>query len=127
MTQRSTQRGQSLIEFGAFITLFVVIALGLITFGHAFMVANMITHAARDGARLAANWTPRGTCHGLDDTNTVALQTQVTNEIAAVTGAAMTVHVTQNPSQVGMTEPNCAVPGVGPPTVIVTVTGWVPY
>jgi Flp pilus assembly protein TadG len=54
MKQRRNQRGQGLVETGIILVLFMAIALGLLTFGHAFMVANMITHAARDGARLAA-------------------------------------------------------------------------
>src|SRR5207248_815861 len=69
MSRGHTQRGQEFVEFGLFAALFVVIALGIITFGHAFLVVNMITHAARDGARLAATWTPRAACHGLDSSN----------------------------------------------------------
>src|SRR5207247_10193390 len=49
MRGRGNQRGQALIEVGMSITLFLAIALGLLTFGHAFLVMNMITHAARDG------------------------------------------------------------------------------
>src|SRR5438067_1403636 len=115
MSQRHTQQGQEFVEFGLFAALFVVIALGIITFGHAFLVVNMITHAARDGARLAATWTPRAACHGLDSSNTGAgstgaIQTVVTNKIAAVTTATMTVQVSQIPSQVGHTEGSCATP-----------------
>jgi Flp pilus assembly protein TadG len=47
-------RGQALIEMGIVVVLFVLLVLGVLEFGRAFMVANMITHAARDGARSAA-------------------------------------------------------------------------
>ena len=132
MSRRCRQQGQELVEFGLFAALFVVIALGIVTFGHAFLVVNMITHAARDGARLAATWTPRAACHGLDDSNTGAgstgaIQTVVKNKITTVTDATMAVQVSQIPSQVGKTEGSCAPTGSDPPTVRVTVTGCVPY
>ena len=133
MSQRHTQQGQEFVEFGLFAALFVVIALGIITFGHAFLVVNMITHSARDGARLAATWTPRAACHGLDSTNTGAgstgaIETVVKNKIGTATTATMTVQVSQVPSQVGKTEGSCATPtGSDPPTVRVRVTACVPY
>jgi Flp pilus assembly protein TadG len=95
----------------------------VVTFGHAFMVANMITHAARDGARLAATWPTRGACQRLDNTNTDAIQTTVKNEIATVTGTTFTVDVTQNPVQ--PSGPPCTTSTT--PLVVVTVTGCVPY
>ncbi len=133
MSRRCRQQGQELVEFGLFAALFVVIALGIITFGHAFLVVNMITHSARDGARLAATWTPRAACHGLDSSNsgagsTGAIETVVKNKIGTATTATMTVQVSQVPSQVGKTEGSCATPtGSDPPTVRVRVTGCVPY
>ena len=45
---------------GITIVVFVAIAFGVVTFGHAFMAANMITHAARDEVRVAATWPQRG-------------------------------------------------------------------
>ena len=50
----ANQRGQALAETGIAITLLLLLVMGVIEFGRAFMVANMITHAARDGARSAA-------------------------------------------------------------------------
>src|SRR2546426_5032563 len=123
MTKRESQRGQELVEFGIIIVLFITLALGVVTFGHAFMVANMITHAARDGARLAATWPTRGACQRIDNTNTGAIQTTVKNEIATVTGSTFTVDVAQNPVQPG--GPPCTASTT--PLVVVTVTGCVPY
>jgi Flp pilus assembly protein TadG len=48
------KRGQAMAEMGIVILLLVVMLFGIIEFGRMFMVANMITHAARDGARFAA-------------------------------------------------------------------------
>jgi Flp pilus assembly protein TadG len=123
MKQRRNERGQSLVETALTIILFMAIALGLLTFGHAFMVTNMITHAARDGARLAATWPNRGSCQAV--TNTSALVQTVRNEIATVTGGTFTVSVQQVPDQTGLTPPNCA-PSTTP-AVKVRVQGCVPY
>jgi Flp pilus assembly protein TadG len=123
MKNRESQKGQELVEFGIIIVLFITLALGVITFGHAFMVANMITHAARDGARLAATWPTRGACQRLDNANTDAIQTTVKNEIATVTGTTFMVDVTQNPVQ--PSGPPCTTSTT--PLVVVTVTGCVPY
>ncbi len=114
-------RGQSLIETGIVIVLFVTVALGAITFGHAFMVVNMITHAARDGARIAATWPNRGTCGVL--TNTGPIVTTVQNKIASVTTGTFPVNVTQNPTPAGAAP--CGTPTT--PTVRVQVTGCVPW
>jgi Flp pilus assembly protein TadG len=128
MRQKRGQRGQELVEFGITIVLFMTIALGLITFGHAFMVANMITHAARDGARLASTWPNRsGPCGLIDSTSVQPIKDAVTNAIASVTsvtGGNFQVYVTQTPT------PNAAAPcGAAPqtPTVNVEVTGCVPW
>ena len=122
MRKRHGERGQALIELGISITLFFTIVLGLLTFGHAFLVMNMITHAARDGARIAATWPSRGNCGVL--TSTTPIGDQVKAEIATVVGGTFTVTVSQNP-----TPPGDAPCGAEPqaPTVQVNVSGCVPY
>ena len=116
-------KGQALVETAIVLVLFVSIALGLLTFGHAFMAMNMITHAARDGARVAATWPTRGGCNRLDNSNTVPIQTRVKSEIASVVGGTFNVDVTNNPAQSGALP--CAPSAT--PTVVVTVTGCVPW
>jgi Flp pilus assembly protein TadG len=123
MMRGRRRRGQAMVEAGIVIVLFMTIALGLLTFGHAFMVANMITHAARDGARVAATWTPRGPCGRLDNSNTAAIQSMVQNEIRAVTAETFIVNVSQNWAAPG--GPPCGTPAT--PTVQVNVQGCVPY
>ena len=115
------ERAQALLEFGVVIVLFLTIALGLITFGHAFMVANMITHAARDGARLAATWQDRGPCKRL--LNTDPIKQKVLAEIESVSGEQFRVDVSQDPPPPA--GPPCGSPQT--PTVQVTVTGCVAY
>ena len=112
-----------MVETAIVIVLFVTVTLGLVTFGHAFMAMNMITHAARDGARLAATWPTRGGCNKLDNTNTAGIQTKVQSEIASVVAGTFAVDVRNNPVQSGALP---CVPSTTP-TVVVTVTGCIPY
>jgi hypothetical protein len=137
MKQRSNQRGQELVETGISVVVFLTIALGIVTFGHAFMTANMITHAARDGARVAATWPQRGPCGALcdgsncgppfTDQNNPIIQV-VTNEIATVLGSTaagtFTYTVSQNPVPPAAT-PCGSLPPT--PTVTVNVNGCVPW
>ena len=52
MKSNRREVGQGLVELGIIMVLLLALTMGVVQFGHAFMVANMITHAARDGARL---------------------------------------------------------------------------
>ena len=116
---RRGESGQTLIEAGIVVVLFVVLALGILTFGHAILVANVIAHAARDGARVASTWPARGTCDTIQ--NPGPIQTQVSNEIGSVV-VGLTVAVSQVPT------PSGSVPCTPPtnPQVRVRVQGCVP-
>lgn len=46
-------RGQSVIEFALVLPLLLVILFGITEFGRAWMTVNLLTSAAREGARLA--------------------------------------------------------------------------
>jgi Flp pilus assembly protein TadG len=48
------RRGQTLVELAIVIFTFVLLMLGIVELGRAFMIANVVTHATRDGARSAA-------------------------------------------------------------------------
>jgi hypothetical protein len=117
---RRTQSGQALIEAGIVVTLLMVLALGVLAFGHAILVANVIAHAARDGARMASTWPARGTCDVIQGIGPI--QTQVTNEVNGIVGGSFTVEVFQIPVPSGSAP--CAVPSN--PQVRVRVTGCVP-
>jgi hypothetical protein len=56
------QRGQALAEMGMVITILVFLMMGIVEFGRAMMIANMITQAARDGARRSHSRTTGGKC-----------------------------------------------------------------
>lgn len=47
------RRGAALVEMAIVLPVFVTIMLGMIEFGRALMVGQLITNAAREGARLA--------------------------------------------------------------------------
>jgi Flp pilus assembly protein TadG len=54
MRRRSGARGQALAEMGIVVVLLVMILMGIVEFGRMLMLTNMVVHAARDGARIAA-------------------------------------------------------------------------
>ncbi len=122
------ESGQEMVELGIVIVLFIALVGGVMQFGHAFMIANMVTHAARDGARVAASWTKRDTCGQITDYT--AIKNAVKNTIGEVTNSGVfTVAVSQIPAPVnGAVPPNCpAIPAGTVPQVKVNVTGCVPY
>jgi Flp pilus assembly protein TadG len=93
---RREERGQALAEMGIIIVLFVMLVMGTIEFGRAWLICNMITHATRDGARVAATWPTRtgGTISSADKTTIQnQVQTQLTNTLGP-TGLTATVSQT---------------------------------
>jgi len=88
---KTRSRGQALAELGIVIVLFVFIGLGIIEFGRAWMIINMVTHAARDGARAAAALPPTSRNTAGFITNWGPIQTAVKNEIQNNTGETMNV------------------------------------
>ena len=51
--QRGERRGTALVEFAVIAPLFVLLVMGIIEFGRAMMVKQILTNAAREGARRA--------------------------------------------------------------------------
>ena len=111
------RRGQALAEMGIVVLLLVVMLFGIIEFGRMFMVANMITHAARDGARFAA---VRPSSEFAGGTAPADVQTYVEDLICDVVTpevcAGLAVSITRQALPDGL--------GDG---VIVNVNGTVPY
>jgi Flp pilus assembly protein TadG len=87
--QRVRSRGQALAELGIVIVLFVFIGLGIIEFGRAWMIINIATHAARDGARAAAALPPSARTNGFV-TNWSSIENAVEAAIQNNTGQTMT-------------------------------------
>src|SRR5690242_15955240 len=133
-------RGQALIETALTIGLLVLVGIGILQFGYAFVELSMITNAARDGARFGAarpNRTACGCLQAGDQTqNTGNIATLVRNELSNVMSAAdanaltITVAQTPNPCDSGSCPCGGACSTPTPSTlrtVDVTVTGTVPY
>jgi Flp pilus assembly protein TadG len=103
------------VETAMVAVLFVTLVMCTLEFGRAWMVANMITHAARDGARIAAVVPASGRSTSGTISSTSSIETQVLTDIQnVVPTTALSAHVTQ--------------PTVnGVPMVQVLVSGSVPY
>ena len=52
------RKGQSLVEFALVIPVFLILLLGIFEFGRAWETVNIMTSAAREGARVAAVTNP---------------------------------------------------------------------
>ena len=89
-SRRMRTRGQALAELGIVIVLFVFIGLGIIEFGRAWMIINIATHAARDGARAAAALPSSSRDSSGFVTNWTSIETAVENQIQDNTGQTMT-------------------------------------
>ncbi|MBC8116836.1 MAG: pilus assembly protein [Candidatus Saccharimonas sp.] len=50
---KHARRGAAMVEMALVLPLFLMLVLGIIEFGRAMMVANLVTNAAREGARMA--------------------------------------------------------------------------
>lgn len=113
---RGQARGQALVEMGIIIVILVVLTLAIMEFGRAWMVLNVITHAASDGARAASLAPPAMRGAGGVIVDTTPIEDLVNSQIATVldTSAITSIDVVQ--SDVG-----------GIPVVSVTVNGSVPY
>jgi Flp pilus assembly protein TadG len=114
-TARRGERGQALAETGIVIVLFVMLVMGTIEFGRAWMISNMITHAARDGARTAATW-PTRTGGAISSTDKTTIQNQVQTEMANVLGSPTGLTATVSQTNAGTI-----------PTVQVRVNGSLSY
>jgi len=90
LRRRDRARGQALAELGIVIVLFVFLGLGIIEFGRAWMIINMVTHAARDGARAAAALPPASRASSGHITAWGPIETSVENYIQDNTGQTMT-------------------------------------
>jgi Flp pilus assembly protein TadG len=127
---RRRRKGQALVEAGLFISLFVFMVLGIIEFGYAFMALNIITQATNAGARVGATLQvgTRGTCGAITDSSPVTgAAGTVRNQIGgAVTVNSVTLTQIPNPNTL-CSGACCTFSGSNIPTVVVTVTGNIPY
>ncbi len=126
---RRNQSGQSLVELGIVVALFITITLGAVEFGYAFMALHIITHASSVGARYASALDvvgSRGTCGVITAAGQSQVQGRVTSQIGGVVNVT-NVAVTQTPPPAAVTPPTPCPTFTEIPTVTVTVTGSIPY
>ena len=123
---RRNQSGQSLVELGIVVALFITLTLGAVEFGYAFMALHTITQASSAGARYASALDvvgSRGTCGVITAAGQSQVQGRVTSQIGGVVNVT-NVAVTQTPTPAAAT-PCPTLTEI--PTVTVTVTGSIPY
>jgi Flp pilus assembly protein TadG len=76
--QTERRRAAALVEMAMVLPIFVTVTLGIVEFGRAMMVAQLVTNAAREGARLGA----------LDGTTNAEVTQAVTEFLQASTSVA---------------------------------------
>lgn len=115
----SQQGGQALVELAFGITLFMLLALGIIEFGRVLMIDNVITHAARHGARAGSVIPPTGRSNGMFTNASITnLQTAVRDQLKTAVGTSGA-----NGFGVAVTQPTIS----GMNMVQIQVTGSIPY
>ena len=126
-------RGQAFVETALVIGLVLVVTLGIIEFGYAFMALNLVTHAATAGARAGAALQvgSRGNCGTIADTSSVTGNSGIVKQEigGVVTVSNVSLTQTPDPSTCG-TAPacsSCTFSGSTIPTVTVKVTGTIPF
>jgi Flp pilus assembly protein TadG len=85
--QRRSRRGAAVVELAFTAPILFLLCFGMIDVGRAVMVQNLITNAARDGARTAV----------LDGATAGAIESQVQEYLAGSTIADAVVTVSPNP------------------------------
>lgn len=90
--QRERRRGAALIELALILPIFFMVVLGIIEFGRAMMVSQLVTNAAREGARMAI----------LDGSSNTQVQTWIKDFLATslnVSADVLTVEITVTEAQ----------------------------
>ena len=128
-THGTNQRGQTIAEMGLIVVLSILIVLGIIEFGYAFMALNVVTQATSAGARAASALQvgSRGTCGLITDASAVDGQNGLVRSQIGKIATVADVTVTQLPTP--KTSPTICdtFSGSTIPTVTVTVTGSLPH
>jgi len=105
LRNRDKFRGSTLVESAVSLLLLLTLVFGIIEFGHAFNVYQVLTNAAREGARFAVAPCPfassiGGTCSAGALPSTSAVQNYVQSFLNSgnVYGASVTVNANYTPS-----------------------------
>jgi len=84
---RDAERGQSLVEFALVLPVLILLLMGIVDFGRILSIHELISVAARDGARYAS----------IDDTD-IQVQTAIQSDTALI-GNAMTWSISPSPTR----------------------------
>jgi Flp pilus assembly protein TadG len=97
---RFRRQGAAAVEFALVAPLFFLVVLGMVEIGRAIMVMQIVTNAAREGARFAVIDGPIDQTTGKSTTTATAVQTWTKNYMsnAALPSSAATVTVSPEPS-----------------------------
>lgn len=108
-----SDKGQSIVEFALVLPLFILLVFGIIEFGRMWETVNVLTSAAREGARAAAVSAPDMTS-AINAAQNVLNAGNVSNATINATGpnGASEVTVTVTLSYIPLT--GAIVPGIGP-------------
>lgn len=116
-TARSSNRecGQALAETAIGLVIVIMLLMGIIEFGRAFMISNAVANAARVGARAAAIEMNR------DASGYITNQSQIVNAVRTE------LQQTVGPSLANSLSVVVSQPTTGVPLAQVTISGQVPY
>lgn len=80
------EKGQNLVEFALILPFFLLLVLGMVEFGRGWMTRNILTGAARDGARVAAVQLNLGQsqAQGISRVNALLMPTGITPDSVVV-------------------------------------------
>lgn len=87
LLSRRKRRGASAVEFAVVAPVFFLVVLGIIEFGRMIMVQQVITNAAREGARIAV----------LDSATTARVNARVNDYLASANLSGASITITPNP------------------------------
>ena len=94
----ATRRGATMVEFAFVLPIFLLIVLGIIEFGQAMMVSQLITHAARESARAS-------TLEGATNASITELALELLESSGNIDPEHVTVTISLTPAP-GNSDPN---------------------
>jgi Flp pilus assembly protein TadG len=115
--QRSTgdaERGAALVEFALAVPLLLVVIAGIVDFGFVYQRYEVITNAAREGARLAS-------LPGYEEDDVKAHVRAYVAQGLSMTDTTTVMPVSGTPEGVVVTYPDLTISGQNIPTAMVTV------
>ena len=100
------RRGASLVEFAFVLPVFLLIVLGIIEFGRAMMISQLLTHAARESARAS-------TLEGASNSSITDLAVSLLEDSGNISEQDVTVTITVTPGT-GNPDPNNEIANASP-------------